>query len=134
MTSILESSLAGTINSAASFLFLDATIDRDVVAGATDPYDPSTGATSTTRYTCKAIHEEYSIGYRGQNLVQQGEMNVKILAKSVQLNGTAVDFTPLPQDRITIRGQTFTIVPAGTTGLTAVRTDPAKAAWDCRCR
>lgn len=134
MASILESSLAQTIKDAAEFVFMDATLVRSAVSAPTDPYDPSTGTTTHTTYTCKAIHEEYSVGYRGQNLVEQGERRVLILAKSFKLAGVAVDVTPQGGDKITIRDETFTVVPTGTTGITAVRTDPAKALWDCRCR
>jgi hypothetical protein len=127
MASLLEGSLAATIGSALSGIFMDATLSRDVVVGPTDPYDPSTGTRSTTVYACKAIHEDWSLGYKRDNLVSSEDRKVLILAASLVVE-------PRPGDRITVRSSTFTVVPSGTSGQAAVSTDPAKAVWILRAR
>jgi hypothetical protein len=124
MVSILESQLKSIIGNAMAFLFLDATLTRDVEGTVTDPADPPTPTQAT--YTCKAIEEEYSAGLLAGGQVSSNDIQVLILASTL-----AVD--PIPGDRITIRGVTRQIVPTGTTGLSGVRSDPARATWLCRC-
>ncbi len=124
MTSPLSGSLARTINRALAPIFLDATLTRDVPAVATDPADPP--APTQVTYTCKAIEEEYSAGLRGGGLVGAKDVPILILAASLSV-------APQPMDRITIRGYTVTIVPADAGGMKAVRSDPARATWMCRC-
>lgn len=127
MTSILESSLAQTIAKAASFIFLDATLERDVPGTITDPADPPPPTQVT--YTCKAIEDEYGVGTRAQGLVNVGDVKILILA-------TTLAVAPLPGDRITIRGVKRQIVPmiSRATGLPSVQSDPARATWECRTR
>lgn len=126
MTSPLAGSLAKTIGKAMSGLFLDAVLTRAVHA-APDPLEPWTPGTSTdTDYPCKAIHEEWSAYHRQGGLVLSSDRRVLVLASTVAVE-------PAPGDRITIRGETFTIVEQGS-GQPAVSTDPAKATWVLRCR
>jgi len=125
MASMLESELAHVIADAASFIFLDATLTRDVPGAITDPADPP--APTTVNYPCKAIEDMYSTGQRANGLVAADDVRVLILA-------TTLAVAPLPGDRITIRGVMRTIVPAGTTGLPGVDSDPARATWECRTR
>jgi len=125
MASMLESELAHVIADAASFIFLDATLTRDVPGTITDPADPP--APTTVNYPCKAIEDTYSTGQRANGLVAADDVRVLILA-------TTLAVAPLPGDRITIRGVTRTIVPVGTTGLPGVDSDPARATWECRTR
>jgi hypothetical protein len=125
MTSPLLGSLAATIGSAMSSLFLDATLTRDVPGTIVDPADPPLPTQIT--YSCKAIEQEYSAGLRGQGLVGATDIQVLILASTITVE-------PQPLDRITIRGKTVTIVPMSAAGMKAVQSDPAKATWSCRCR
>jgi len=125
MASILESSLAATIASAASFIFLDATLERDVQGTITDPADPP--APTQVTYSCKAIEDTYSAGLRSGGLVNETDVKVLILAATLSV-------APLPGDRITIRGVKRQIVPMGTSGLPGVQSDPARATWECRTR
>lgn len=125
MTSPLLGSLAATIGSAMSSLFLDATLTRDVPGTIVDAADPP--LPTQVEYTCKAIEENYSAGLRGQGLVGANDIQVLILASTL-------DVDPQPLDRITIRGRTVTIVPMNTAGMKAVQSDPARATWSCRCR
>jgi hypothetical protein len=122
MTSPLLSSLATTIGKAMSGLFLDATLARDTV-DLTTPWAPA--SPTPTTYAVKAIHDEWGTSVLAGGLVNTGERKVLVLASTL-----AID--PLPGDRITIRGETFTIVPAGA-GQPPVSTDPAKAVWVLRC-
>lgn len=124
MTSILEGSLAATLGRAMTPLFLDATLTRYVAGVATDPAEPPTPTTVT--YACKAIEEEYSSGVRGAGLVNATDVNVLILAYTLAVE-------PKAGDRITIRSRTVTVVPADSAGTKAVRSDPARATWQCRC-
>lgn len=124
MTSPLLGSLAATIGSAMSSLFLDATLTRFVPNPGPDPADPLPPTAVT--YSCKAIEEEYSSGVRGQGLVAATDINVLILASTLAVE-------PVSGDQLTIRARTVTIVPASAAGIKAVRSDPAKATWQCRC-
>ena len=127
MTSILES-LAGTIYGATAGLFFDAVLTRTSVASQTDSYDPNTGSSSTTSYACKAIHEEFSVGYHQRGLVDVGDFKFLILAYGLSVEPQPGDYVSIPS-----RGVAGTIVPEGS-GMKAVTTDPAKAVWTCRCR
>ncbi len=117
MTSPLAGSLAATIGRAMAFLFLDATLQRDVPGTITDPADPPVPTEAT--YACKAIVEEYAERFRLDGTVQSNERKVLILATTLAL-------TPEPNDRITIRAETFTVVD--------VATDPALATWELKVR
>ena len=125
MVSILADALAQTIANAASFIFLDATLTRDVQGTATDPADPP--APTQVSYSCKAIEDTYSAGQRANGLVTADDVKILILAKTLAVS-------PLSGDRITIRGITRQVVPMGTSGLPGVQSDPARATWECRTR
>lgn len=124
MTSPLLGSLAKTIGKALAPIFLDATLTRDVPGVIVDPADPPAPTQST--FSCKAIEQEYGSMDRAQGLVSETDIQVLILASTL-----ATD--PKPLDRLTIRGKTVTIVPAGSTGMPPVKSDPARATWLCRC-
>jgi hypothetical protein len=124
MVSILESKVKTIIGNAMAFLFLDATLTRDVPGTIIDPADPP--VPTQTTYTCKAIEEQYSAGLLAGGQVGSNDVEVLILAASLAVE-------PVPGDRITIRGVTRQIVPSGTIGLSGVRSDPARATWQCRC-
>lgn len=119
MTSPLSGSLAKAIGGAFKGLFLDAVLTRYVVpdSPAPDPIDPPEPV--PVEYPCKAIHDTYSDFYRAQGLVEAGDRKVLILA-------TSLTVTPQENDKITIRGETFSVV--------MVRTDPALAVWECQAR
>ena len=117
MTSPLAGSLAATIGRAMSFLFLDATLARDVAGTITDPADPPVPTEVT--YTCKAIVETYDERFRLDGTVKSNERKMLILASTLAV-------TPAPNDRITIRGQSYTVIDA--------MTDPALATWELKVR
>jgi hypothetical protein len=126
--SILDS-LPATIGSALKAVFLDAVLTRDVPGSTEPPYSPfDPGPPTTATLTCKAIAQEYGSGVRGQGLVGATDMEVLILA-------TTLSGQPQPLDRVSIPSQGFagTIAPGNAAGTKAVRTDPAKATWLCRC-
>ncbi len=125
MTSPLLGSLATTIGKAMSSIFLDATLTRDVPGTIVDPADPP--APTQVTYGCKAIESEYGTLDRAQGLVSETDIQVLILASTL-----ATD--PKPLDRLTIRGKTVSIVPAGSGNMPPVKSDPARATWLCRCR
>lgn len=119
--------LAKTMGKAMGPIFFDAVLTRDVIATSPDnEFDPP--PPTQIEYTCKAIVEEYSTGVRGQGLVNSSDMQVLVLADSI-------DVEPHNLDRIAIASQGFsgTVVPAGSSGMKAVSTDPAKAVWILRC-
>lgn len=117
MTSPLEGSLAKSIYKGMKGLFLDATIIRDTLpAGSPDaPFDPL--APTQSMFSCKAIVETYSDFYKLNGLVKDTDRKFIILTQSLSI-------TPAPGDRITIRGQTYT--------LYSVEADPALATWTCK--
>lgn len=103
--------------------FLDATLTRTAPTRGAQEWDPPTGET-VTAYPCKAIHDSWSASWLANGLVGADEVRILVLAATLSVE-------PQPGDRITIRGETFTIVPAGS-GKPAVATDPAKATWELR--
>lgn len=124
MAKLLEGGLAKIAGNALKGLFLDATLTREV-SGTPDPTTPWVpGPPTTATYPCKAIEEEWGASYLADGLVLSGDRRILVLASTLRTE-------PAPGDRITIRGATFTIVPAGS-GQPPVSTDPAKAAWVLR--
>lgn len=117
-------SLPNIVNGALGSVFLSATLSRTTRAAGPNDYTP--GAETTATYACKAIHETFGVSWLANGMVDADEVKVLILAASLSVE-------PLPGDKITIRGVTYTIVPAGA-GRAAVMTDPAKAVWECRAR
>jgi hypothetical protein len=115
VASPLAGSLARTIGSAMSSLFLPATLVRDVPQAGGDPADPLPPI--PVDYPCRAIVEGYSDYFKKNNLVNASDRKVLILA-------TSLGVRPKPDDRVTISGITFT--------LADVSTDPAEAVWTCR--
>lgn len=113
MASPLEGSLARTIGSAMSFLFLNATLRRDVAGTIVDPADPPAPTEAT--YSCKAIVEDYAERYKLEGLVKDNQRKVLILASTLSV-------TPTVGDRITIRNVTY--------GVNSVASDPALATWE----
>lgn len=106
-------------------VFLDATLTRTTQVAGTNAWD-APASSSDTSYTCKAIHDTWSASWLASGLVATDDLRVIVLADSLEVE-------PQPGDRITIRSETFTIVPAGAGGP-AVSTDPARATWELRCR
>jgi len=105
--------VAGIINSAMSFLFLDARLDRDT------PLETDPITFTVQSYPCRAIVENYDIRLRADGTIKENERQVMILA-----NGIAV--MPQAGDRVTVSGVTFTVLD--------VSTDPATAVWTCKGR
>ncbi len=118
MVSPLSGPLASLIYTGMKALFIDATLTRDVATpGSPDaPFDPP--APTTVDYSCKAIAEKRNTKFDKGGVVLSGNYRVIILANSLSVD-------PLPNDRITISGVTFTICDGG------VVTDPARACWTC---
>lgn len=129
MASPLTGSLAKTIGSAFKGLFLDAVLTRET-PGEPDPdrpFDPPAPTVQTFR--CKALQDQFSATLLAGGLVASDDVKLLILAASLTT-------TPQSGDRVTVRWQTFTIVPGGgSDGMkAAVATDPALAIWECRGR
>ncbi len=121
MASPLDGSLAKTIHSAFKTLFLDATLTRDG-ANSGDAYDPETAA--PTVYPCKAICEPKK-GTSGTDMAGTSDMAFLILANSLPSG-----ISPEPLDRIAIASQGLSGVVANDPN--AVKSDPARAAFECR--
>lgn len=118
--SILEGELAATITAA----LLDAGIPFDVTVTRTEQgtiYDPVSGTypETTTHYSCKGFVEAYSDLLRSTGVVGPGDVKVVVLAPTLSI-------TPRPTDKVTARGQTFTII--------AVSPDPAVATIELQAR
>lgn len=123
---LLDGEIADIANSALGDIFLDATLERDVVSSS-DPADPDF-SDSPASYSCKAIRENYGVSHRSGGLVKAQDVKILILQLSLST-------TPQALDRITIVGMggPFTIVSDGE-GQPAVIADPANATWECRAR
>lgn len=124
MTSPLAGSLAKTIGAAMSGLFLPATLSRTTMAEGSEPWTP--GAPTTVVYGCRAIHAAWGSSWLAGGLVDADDVKVMVLASSLATE-------PEPGDVVTIRGESFTVVPGGS-GRPAVMTDPAKAVWELRAK
>ncbi|MGA0564167.1 head-tail joining protein [Ancylobacter sp. VNQ12] len=122
MVKMLDGGLAKILGKALAPIFFDATLSRDAPSAGPNAWTP--GEPTTTSYPCKAIHEEWGASYRSGGLVLAGERKVLILAATLSV-------TPAPGDRITIRGETFTVATEGA-GQPAVSSDPALATWVLR--
>lgn len=121
MTSPLAGSLARTLGRALSSTFLDATLARDTAVAGENDWTP--GTPTTKNYSCKAIHVEWrTMLPPGQVLNEKSVRKVIILANSLAVQ-------PRSGDRITIRGETFVVMPEGTSPV--VMSDPALATWTC---
>lgn len=120
---LLDGDLAALVGDALRDIFLDATLTRTPMTGSA--IDPTPG--TPVSYPCKAIHEEWGRSYLTNGLVRSDDRKVLILS-------TTLGTEPEPGDKITIRGETFTVVPGDTAGAPAIATDPAKAAWVLRAR
>lgn len=120
VASPLSGALATAIYKGMKGLFLDATLTKDTASSNSpdiDSFDPP--APTLTDYACKAIVETYAERYRVDGTVKANERKVLILANSLSV-------TPAVNDRVAIRGVTFTIGE--------VATDPALAVWECKGR
>lgn len=116
--------LPKTIGKAFSGIFFAAVLERDTATPGPNDWTP--GEVTTVNHSCKALIEAWSSFQLSGGLVAAGDRKVMILASTVAVQ-------PEAGDRITVRGETFTIVSDGGS-MPAVSTDPAKAVWICRGR
>lgn len=119
MTSLLSGALAAAVYSGLKSLFLDATIERDVLSSSPD-FDPSDPPpASQVTFSCKAIKDNYSAFDLQNKDIIAGDAKILILANSLAA-------TPQPNDRVTVQGQTFAVINS--------KIDPANALWECQGR
>lgn len=119
MTSPLEGAIAAKIGSAFASTFYACTVTR-TVPGEPDPSTPwIPGAPVATGYACKGIVDSYSDFAIANSLVDAQDRKVLILA-------TSLSITPTDTDKVTIRGNEYQILE--------VKTDPARAVWELRCK
>ena len=113
--------IASQIFGAFKDIFRDAVLVRASFTGASPDiaFDPP--APTETEYPCKALVTKYSAMLRAEGVVDANDRKVLILANSLDTG-----IVPAAQNRVTIRGITFTIQE--------VETDPALAVWTCRGR
>jgi hypothetical protein len=119
-SSPLEDEIADLIYGGLADIFLDATLIHDTLTPGSptaDVFDPRPPTANS--YSCKAIVETYSELTKAMGFASLSDRKIMVLTKSLSI-------TPTPNDRITIRGQTFTILE--------VDADPAKATWELKCR
>jgi hypothetical protein len=116
--------LSRTIGGALAGVFFDATLYRDTAAAGTNDWTP--GAVTTTSYPCKALADAWSAYQIAGGMVAASDAKVLILAASISIE-------PQAGDRVTVRGETYTLVSDGGS-RPAVMGDPAKALWECRGR
>ncbi len=120
MVSPLEGSLAAQIYTGMKSLFIDATLTRDTTSSNSpdiDRFNPP--PPTSTDYPCKVVVETYAEKYRMDGLVKANDRRVLILGNSVAV-------VPTINDRVSVRGITFTVID--------VQTDPALAVYTCQGR
>ena len=120
MASPLEGGLAKTIGKAMGALFYGCTVVRETPGSIEPPFAPWNPAPpSTTLHGCKGMVDTYSLYERQNTLIQSGDVKILILAASLPI-------APTPEDKVTIRGVTYSILD--------VSTDPARAVWTLQGR
>lgn len=97
--------------------FIAATLTRDVEQDSPAPEPGNPPNIVTVEYPCKGIVAEYSDFYKLQSLVTANERKILVLANSLAT-------VPVENDRITIRGKTYTVV--------SVASDPALATYELK--
>ena len=118
MASPLERMIASQIYKGMKGIFLNATLVRDVANTAdSDPFDP--GAPTQVSYACKALPDTKTKQWATDATIQTADSQVLILVNSLTV-------TPAMGDRVTVRGEAFSIVK--------VEVDPALAVWTCWTR
>ncbi len=78
---------------------------------------------TTTSYACKGFEETKQAGQLPETLVVKHDLVISLLGASI-----ASGAVPVPGDRITSLGVTYTIIPEG------VGRDPVGALYVCTCR
>ena len=101
MSSILEGELAETISEA----LIDADIPYAVTITRTEdvggpPWDP---VTEDVEYACQGFTEEYTALELSGTLIQAHDVKVVVLAPTLTI-------TPTVADKVTVRGQTYSII------------------------
>jgi hypothetical protein len=120
MASPLAGSLAKTVGKALAGVFLPATLYRSASPLADElPYDEPSNPAAPSEFKCRAIHESYSDFYTKQNLINASDRKVLILANSLSVK-------PQNGDRVKVDGEDLTLT------IVSVKTDPAKAVWECQ--
>lgn len=97
---------------------------------AQNSWKPGTGPTTKT-YTCRGIHDEWSVAYRDKGLVSSKDWKILILAATLEVEPRVGDKIRLSDSKG--RWTTLEIVSDGE-GQPAVTSDPANATWVLRCR
>lgn len=84
-----------------------------------------TGGTSPTEveYTVKGFEDSYKESQIDGTLVQKGDRKFSIFGSSLPSG-----VVPEPNDTLTLAGNEWTIVEGG------VKSDPARAVYECQCR
>lgn len=118
MVSPLEGPIRRTIGKALKSTFYAAKITRTVTTGG-DPWDPGSGETTITEYSCRGFVDAYSDFYLANSLINSGDVKVVILTDSLAT-------TPTVSDTVTIRGKTYSIIN--------VSPDPALATYTIQAR
>lgn len=113
-----------TIGGALSGIFFDATLERDVATAGPNDWTP--GPVASVSYQCKALADAWSAYHISGGMVSANDAKVLILASTLSIE-------PQAGDRVTVRGEMFTLVTEGGS-RPAVMSDPAKALWECRGR
>ena len=119
---LLEGELADIINDAleSADVPFDLTLSRDVPGSTAPPYSQwNPGPPTTQTHACRGFVDDYRADQRDGTLIMQNDRKVVILAPSISV-------TPVPGDKVTARGQEYTVV--------TVQADPALATYLCQVR
>lgn len=122
MSSLLEGQIAKLVHRGlkSAKVPYKVTLTRAVPGSTEPPYSPwSPGPSEAKAYPCDGWKDAWTIRELESTLIQANDVKVCVLAPSLPIR-------PVPTDKITVKGQTYTVIDA--------QTDPAEALWVIQCR
>lgn len=120
--SILENELANIVGNAlvSANLPYALTLVRET-PGTPDPDEPWVEVDPAIEtFPCLGFEDTWSAYYIANSLVTANDLKIAIVANTLATN-------PQPGDKITSRGKTYTVGDY-------VKTDPARALWECQAK
>jgi hypothetical protein len=126
MSGLLGGDIASAIGAAFATIFFPAVLTRLEPTVTSPPADAWNPAPRTpVDHPCTALDTAWETSLVAAGLVGAQDVKVLILA-------TTIDVEPRASDRVTVRGRTYTVMPASAS-MPAVKIDPARACWVLRC-
>lgn len=118
---IFGADLAGVLNEALGPLVFDQTLIK--ITSIRDPSNPTKRLSTETSFPCRGFIDVFEDGTLSGTGIKITDRKIVILGASLPSG-----IEPVPGDKITAEGTTFTIVPNG------VVRDPAGATFECQSK